>query len=69
MDSEGTGGEVMLGDQMEVSVPPLTSLACHCPAVPRGLYSGDGPVYHTKKSHRRVEQIIPLRKTRLMLIY
>ena len=43
MDSEDTGSKVMLGDQMEVSAPPLTSLACPCPAVPRGLYSGDGP--------------------------
>lgn len=67
-DSEGIGGKVT-GDQMDMSVPHLTSLACPCPAVPRGLYSGDGPVYYNKKSHRWVEQITPLRKTRLMLIY
>lgn len=67
-DREGTGGRV-IGGQMDVSVPHLTSLACPCLAVPRGLYSGDGPVYYNKKSHRWVEQITPLRKTRLMLIY
>ncbi|KAJ8796107.1 hypothetical protein J1605_018157 [Eschrichtius robustus] len=39
------------GDQMEVSVPHLTPLPCHCSAVPRGLYSGEGPVYYNKKSH------------------
>ena len=57
------------GDQMEVSIPHLAPLPCHCSAVPRGLYSGEGPVYYNKKSHRWVEQITPLRKAGLMPIY
>lgn len=65
---QGAGGQCDWAPDGGVSCVSDPSCSSQCPAVPTGLYPGDGPVY-TKPLGRWVGQIIPLRKAGLMNYY